>query len=533
MKTATGSGSVGYYVTDFRNFRSFTTEKPRFEESNHVLKEWELLAKAAQRRPDIDLLKVHERRLADPVLWNAIVADRRLYLGPNAAREQDYPSRFNHEELLAIVQTLIEELNALFDQINPSVVIGFICVTAAEYIAFLIAQARGIPFLDLRPTRLSNYFVAGETVQEPSTLLETTYSEFRTSGIPTKVVATTVSLLNSIRRSHAMYEGVLPPPSIVDTKQSTPTRSHPNLKTRLQNALLELRSRREGASRYDTHHQSRFAAHWFHRIRKPARLRQIERVLRPSFMDRETLAQLDYAFFPLHKEPEVTLLVYGRPFLNQIEMVRHVARSLPVGMKLVVKEHPGSIGYRPLGYYCKLLEIPNVVLAAPEMTSRDVLEHAKLVAIISGSVGLEAAVLGKPVIAFGRVPFSFLPETMLRTARAPDALADEIHSLLDTFCYDEEAMRAYVAAVITTSVPIDFYSVLIGRRGVYCPNGVNTDDYSTQIERLANYLINCAQVRSTDAPIASMTEGNTDGTTPSSPPVSDALHHTVIIADGE
>ena len=49
---------------------------------------------------------------------------------------------------------------------------------------------------------------------------------------------------------------------------------------------------------------------------------------------------------PKQKEPEVTLLVWGRPYINQIEVARKFARCLPVGMKLVVKEHPAAVGYR-------------------------------------------------------------------------------------------------------------------------------------------------------------------------------------------
>lgn len=499
MRSDGAVSGVGFYVTDSAYYDTYLGSRPDFADDDRVLKEWELLARAATRCPDPARLADYERQLGDPVLWNAIVADRRLYLGAIAVREQDYAARFSHEALLAILQTLIEELNALFDRVQPNMVVGFICVTAAEYLASLIARARGIPFLDLRPTRLRNYFFAGESVQEPSALVGALYRSYRDRGIPAEMRAAADEILAAIRNQHAMYEGVLPTPgNAVTAPPKAPAAARSTPVKRLARILRETRYYRLGPGRHDTHHQTRLAAHWFRRVRRPLRLRRIERALRPAYATASTLCELDYAFFPLHKEPEVTLLVYGRPFLNQIEVVRHIARSLPVGMKLVVKEHPGAIGYRPLGYYRKLLAIPNVVLAAPELTSRAVLEHAKLVTVIGGSIGLEAAVLGRPTLAFGRVPFAFLPETMLRTAGAPDALADEILTLLTDYRHDEDAIIAYVAAVVASSVPVDFYSVLIGRSGVYRPDGAGAEEYRAQIARLGDYLLRCASARRND-----------------------------------
>jgi len=204
--------------------------------------------------------------------------------------------------------------------------------------------------------------------------------------------------------------------------------------------------------------------------------------------DLSALGERGYAFFPLHKEPEVTMLVYSRPWLNQIEAVRAVARSLPAGMTLVVKEHPAAIGYRPLRYYKRLLEIPNVRLVAPERTSRDVLSNARLATIIGGSIGLEAMILGIPVIALGNIPFSFLPNSMISMVDNPHELDRKISALLQSYHSREAALEAYVAAVIASSVPVDFYSVLLGRRATFRPDQ-KADEYSAQIQRLADYIV--------------------------------------------
>lgn len=485
------TGRAGFYVADSASYRRFIAAQPDFEAGVDVVKEWEIQARARPAVPDLAKLKAYERDLGD-ALWNAVTADRRLCLGPGAVREQDYSSRFSHDTLLAILQTTCDELTALFDRVRPNLVVGFICVTIGEYIAYLIARRRGIRFVNLRPTRIRNYFYGGEDVFEPSARLEAEYRR-EMHGPDTRARCTAREILAQVRETHAMYEGVLPAanqaPAVASTAQPQPIRRE-SLASRLARMTHEAWAYNFGSLWADSHRANRLRAHWFHRMKKPWRLHRLESVLgRRYIRTPEALAKIEFAFFPLHKEPEVTLLVYARPWLNQIEAVRNVARSLPVGMKLVVKEHPAALGYRPVGYYRKLLRIPNVVLAAPELSSRDVLHHAKLVTIIGGSVGLEAMMLRLPVIALGNVPFQFLPPSMIRAVGNVHMLDGEIRELLAEHRHDEAALEAYVAAVVANSVPVDFYSVLLGRRGAYRPAGAGTDsNYSSQIGRLAAYV---------------------------------------------
>ena len=51
----------------------------------------------------------------------------------------------------------------------------------------------------------------------------------------------------------------------------------------------------------------------------------------------------------------MSLSVQSRSYLNQIEVVRNIAQSLPVGWQVLIKEHPASMGRRPVSYYQKLL----------------------------------------------------------------------------------------------------------------------------------------------------------------------------------
>ena len=133
---------------------------------------------------------------------------------------------------------------------------------------------------------------------------------------------------------------------------------------------------------------------FYRMIINPLTVLNIKRYLSKKYISPDDLVDLDYTFYPLHIEPEVTLLVYSRYFLNQIEVIRNIALSLPSGMKLVVKEHPAAVGKRPLSYYKKIIAIPNVEMINSSVETSTIIKNSKLVSTISGSVGLEGIILG-------------------------------------------------------------------------------------------------------------------------------------------
>jgi CDP-glycerol glycerophosphotransferase (TagB/SpsB family) len=171
--------------------------------------------------------------------------------------------------------------------------------------------------------------------------------------------------------------------------------------------------------------------------------------------------------------------------VNQIEIIRTLAMSLPVDMILVVKEHPWMVGKRTLGAYSKMLNIPRVRIAEPSLDARSLIQLSDLVAVVTGSIALEAAMLGKPVITFGDCPYNMLPETMIKRAMDIRHIQILIRDMLDNYLSDDKALEAYVSAVFDTSCGVNLYSVLLGKKNVHVENeGV----YGSEIEKMANHV---------------------------------------------
>ena len=118
-----------------------------------------------------------------------------------------------------------------------------------------------------------------------------------------------------------------------------------------------------------------------------------------------------FVYYPLHIEQERNLLLAAPFFTNQIELIRNIAKSLPVSHKLLVKEHPAqeTREWRAISDYKKIMKIPNVILIHPTVPSQEILEKCSLVVTIGGTTGLEAAFYRKPSIILSQMDYSILP----------------------------------------------------------------------------------------------------------------------------
>ena len=107
-------------------------------------------------------------------------------------------------------------------------------------------------------------------------------------------------------------------------------------------------------------------------------------------------------YFPLHMEPEVTLMQYSPEFNNSLEAIAWISKSLPADTLLVVKENPWSYGVRSMEYYQRLRKIPNVVISRPNVPSPAWIERSDFIVALTGTVAYESVYASKPVVSFGK-----------------------------------------------------------------------------------------------------------------------------------
>lgn len=147
-------------------------------------------------------------------------------------------------------------------------------------------------------------------------------------------------------------------------------------------------------------------------------------------------------FYPLHFQPEASTLIGGVFYANQIGLIEALAKSLPIGCTLVLKEHPAGRGTRPVWQYRYLSHYPNVVFC--DAPSKDIVRACDAVVTITGTIAIEAMALDRPVILFG--DWFYDHAEVLYRCRSFNDLPDLMRRLLIEREYEKRSDRSELIA---------------------------------------------------------------------------------------
>ena len=482
--------NIGMVVSHRRSVNQFIkSHKSHRLNTFNLVKEWEITNNYKKTEPNLTMLGDYCTKLNVNNFWDAIVADRRLMQNIKATYFQNYTTPYTHIELLQILQSSLVQVEKLFDTTKPDFVVSFICVTLIEYLVHLFAKSRGIPILNMRTTRIEDFMVFGNDIQEPTTRIKNRYFALAEQDHSKELEKEATEIYERLKNGIFQYEGVGIHAGFSVTATISKYISKIIKIPKVFKLLYTDISIKLGDLK-DKHDPGIIVPLMFDLFYKPAVKKLIHWNLRKQYVNQSELSIHNYAFFPLHLEPEVALLVYGRYHTNQIEVIRNIATSLPVGMELLVKDHPKSMGRRKLSYYQKILEIPNCKLINPYINTDSIINNANIVITIGGSAGWESIIKETPVIVLGNAAYEFLPDTMVRKIRGFHTLSDTIHQLITEYTHDKTSILRYLMAVISESQRLNFYSTLLNRQGVAtgsARNASNTDEWDTQISFLAAY----------------------------------------------
>lgn len=146
------------------------------------------------------------------------------------------------------------------------------------------------------------------------------------------------------------------------------------------------------------------------------RVRDLRKTRPPFTQSLASLRGLPFVFYPLQTEPEMALQWMSPECFCQLGVIASLARDLPAGVILAVKDTIHAVGRRPNNFYDQIRDFKNVAPLDVMERGVDVVGRAAAVATISSTAGLEAAIMGKPVIMFGRHNgYQFVPHVHLVT----------------------------------------------------------------------------------------------------------------------
>lgn len=163
----------------------------------------------------------------------------------------------------------------------------------------------------------------------------------------------------------------------------------------------------------------------------------------------------NYAYYALHVEPEASVSVFNVKNTNQVAIIENIAKSLPVGWSLVVKEHFPNLGRRPRGFYNSLRNIPDVILVSPFANNLSLIRNAQINIPLSGTIGWESILFGRPTVVLGQSQYISLNEGFVKCPNPMD-IYDKIMQAMDSKPVPDDTLITYIACIYQYLSPLPF-----------------------------------------------------------------------------
>jgi hypothetical protein len=374
------------------------------------------------RPPDLAFIRRREQELG-------ISVQRMLSAERHLLKERSY------EQIMRMVEVSLREIAAAFDRIKPSFLFSEDVSCFHSYLHFVLARERGIKFWSIGSARVPNRISVYSSGFQRSERLAATYAELQEHGLGDGERHLAEEYLTKFRDRPVRPSGMT-------------TRAR---KPRIE--LADLSRLKYAASRYFGDRDDPTAVGPMEAVQQ--RLTRIARVasadLRGVF--EKPVDGEKYVLYPIHYQPEASTLVQAPMYLDQVALLRDIAASLPADHRLYVKEHVSNRGRRPLEFYEQIRAIPSVRLLGPDADTWTLIRNASVIAVITGTVGWEGLIFGKPVVTFGDVFFNLVP-LVYQAGRAPK---DDWYRIFDEaatrYRHDPETVVRFVAAIQRSSYP--------------------------------------------------------------------------------
>lgn len=374
------------------------------------------------RKPDIEYLKYFELKYKIN-LWE-IAYSERFFVHYN----QFY--KFTHDEILHILERECKLFEEILQEAKPKFLVTKLTDSHQSHLLHMMCRSLGIKTLMLGWTRFGYRCSIYDE-----------FDKFENTQIATKNKSRTADELLEFLHSFHSSKAATP---MISSKHTLSQR----IRKYLQHLIL-----------LGSDYVQNYYPHYGKTIFKVmTQFIFMKRKLRRRFIDEHFLKDIPtnskFVYFPMHTEPERALLLVAPYYTNQIEVITNIARSLPMGYKLYVKEHRAMAlaGWRDASYYKQILDLPNVELVHPFVKPDELFKNCSLVITIGGASGIEGAFYGKPSIVFADVSYTILPT--VKRVKNFDELPLVIRSLIGKQV-DPEHLSNYVAIVEENTFEID------------------------------------------------------------------------------
>jgi len=327
-------------------------------------------------QPDLNYLKGFEDKYGIN-LWK-LVSTERIFL-----YNEFY--NFSTEEIAQILENECRFFEKTLDEISPDFVIMVRPYFHHDTIFFQLCKAKNIKVLELDTTRFPGKSVISFSETKKK------YKEFQVSG---KI--RNFDELKEFRKTNAASRDT----DFTSTKKNF-------LSAGIEYFLTTSETKNTNYKYFGRNKLKVFFNYIFNIFRDKNR----EKFLEKNFL-KDYTENRKFILFTLSVDAESALLLDAPYYINQIEVVKNIAKSLPSNLVLLVKEHPaaGLRSWRSIEIYKELISIPNVVAIHHSANIEKLIKKSSLVISICSSSSLDAVFFEKPTMVFADTDFSMIDD---------------------------------------------------------------------------------------------------------------------------
>ncbi|MDO8592395.1 MAG: hypothetical protein Q7R92_01310 [bacterium] len=396
---------------------------------------------------DLAFLNNFEQEYGIPNLWPYVTLDR-VVMFNMLAREYPYDTpKYTHEEMMKIFQVKAKAILYFLESEKPDFIFMTIVGSISSLLLYEIAKKKNIKIFIGAETRINNGYTLTENYKNFS-YAKLFFIKNKVSG--QKLAEAKKYLLEFREHPAAFYYDLKSEIDVERGRQINWLFSKKFFQS--LSWFLIICWRYFFKKQFRDYCDEQPLTYFFDRLR-----RKVRSLIGFKHLYDEIDLKEDFAFFPLHLEPEVATMLMAPFWTDQINLIKQIAKSLPLHFKLYVKEHPTMVGYRTHDYYKKLKKIPNVKLVNPRTGSFDLLKNAKLITTITGTTGWEGILFKKPIITFGDVFYNAL--STVKHCHEIEQLPFLIKKQLENFRHDETELENFIGAILEESAPIDLTKI--------------------------------------------------------------------------
>jgi hypothetical protein len=164
-----------------------------------------------------------------------------------------------------------------------------------------------------------------------------------------------------------------------------------------------------------------------------------------------------FIYYPLHVPGDVALTLRSPQYLDQLALIDFIARSVPIGYRLAVKEHPAMVGAIDARRLIELTRrYDNLAILPADTNNYDVLQRCAVVVSVNSKSGAEGLLLGKPVVVLGDAFYRTCP--FATPLQGLSELPATLEAAIQQPAPKRAAIERYFEAVWRHSFPGELYA---------------------------------------------------------------------------